>query len=134
MHRFSYSEPYLLERIKLAREEARRIINESPKTEEELFSHYVVLLSNHYKIPFFDSRWDTYTLDEIALEWFIVEEANKPQDTRTSEVLATNYKDDLGAMADEMEQWSKPTTLKIDEKDIKTMTDFMESGKFPGEK
>jgi hypothetical protein len=113
---------------------ARRIIQEVPKTEEELFEHYIVLLSDYYHLPFFDERWDNYTLDNAALEWFLIEEKRKPKDVQTSEILSTEYKDDLAGLADEMEQWSMPKVLPMDKRDVDTMNKFMESGKFPGEK
>lgn len=132
MSRFQYMEPYLFERIEDARSRAKAIIQDAPKTEEELFDYYRVLLSSHYNIRFFDTIWDDYTLDKIAFEWFVIEERKKSADESTAESLSTEFKDDLSAMADEME-FGGSSSMPADESTRKSMNDFMETGRFPGQ-
>ena len=133
MERFHYSEPFFVERVEAAQKEARSLLNDLPKTEEDLFSHYRLLLSIHYNLLFFDPRWDHYTLDELALEWFLVHERNKSKETQTAETLATEYKDDLNAIADEMEFGPAQKMPALNPEELEKMNKFMESGKFPGE-
>jgi hypothetical protein len=132
MSRFGYSEPFLLERINKAKAYARLIIRETPRTEDELFDHYKVLLCHHYNVMFHDCRWELYTLDEIALEWFLIEEQNKPVGSDVSEELVKEHKDDLSAMADEME-FGEAQDLPVDESQMEDMKNFMETGVFKGE-
>ena len=132
MNRFQYTEPFFVERIDEARACAKKLLHEIPKTEDDLFNHYKVMLCMHYNILFFDPRWETYTLGEIALEWFIIEEKSKTKDQQVSENLTTEYADDLSAIADEME-FGLPQKLEVDEDTANKMKQFMSDGKFSNE-
>jgi hypothetical protein len=133
MSRFEYSEPFFIERIDAARASAKTMLHELPKTEEDLFNHYKVLLCLHYNLLFFDTRWENYTLDQIALEWFIVDEKGKTKEAQATDLLVTEYKDDMSAIADEME-FGPPEAMPIDESTMDKMKKFMSTGKFAGEK
>lgn len=86
-------EPFLEKRILKARQRASAIADGEVLTDDDFRNRIVSQVASYYKIPFFDSRWLDYTLDDLLVEYYLIVEKNKTGDQVTSEVIKESRED-----------------------------------------
>lgn len=109
-----YREPHLEERIKAAKERARRIkfnIDITSLEDAEMVLKFV--LSRHYGIPLFDKYFDERTLDELFFEAELVLPERAKTAENISDVIKDN-KEEISQLADEFEEWMDRSDAPLD--------------------
>jgi hypothetical protein len=129
----SYIEPYLDERLDLALEKARRLIQNKIESQDDLWMAFRIIISDHYGIPLFDKYFEDKSIDQLAFEaFFIKERAISAADTASKQISDNT---DLAAQAieDDFAAFEKVDLPQPSEEERQRMLEFMNTGKFPGE-
>jgi hypothetical protein len=117
-------EPYINERIELAKAKAQKVLT-NPETEEELLITLRLFLSRHYGMPLYDEYFLKRTLDELIFEIELVRGVVKDSVSKTSELLSSNKQEAEGLFDD----WKDADISSSPELD-KAAEEFMKTGNF----
>ena len=150
-------ESNLLERSERAEEQAKHIIRGEIETDIDLINKIKWVISQHYKIPFFDNYFDSRTLDELMMEYHMISLSKQTKEQVEKEYLESEegqkavsdefadweeeeYQNQLNAQQNQSSQssggWNEvaPPEQDVVQSDLDAATQaFMDSGKFPGE-
>jgi hypothetical protein len=119
-----YWEPHLEERIELAKKRASKIITGDIGGDEELlFDCLRFQLCLKLKKPFFDSYFDTRTIDDLIFELELYKLLEKDTVQSAGEMLAS-------ATPSEVDEMFKDIPLEADDKFLEDSKKFMETGEF----
>lgn len=99
-----YIEQHLEERIDSAKKRALAVKTAaSVQTVEEAELVLRMIISNHYKIPFFDEYFDKRTIDELFFEAELIALHSSSDEQNTSRTIKESKKE-IAGLADEMEK------------------------------
>jgi hypothetical protein len=139
-----YTEKFIEERIDMAKKLALSVKTATDvQTIEQAELVLRMVISNHYKIPFFSEYFDNRTMDEMFFEAELIALQSKPQEETTSRIIK-NSKAEIENIADEMEkefeeEWKEANLdtpldpTKADDPFLQMAKTFMQTGNFAGE-
>lgn len=142
--RVYYTEPYLAERIEKAKQKALFIRNATNiETVEQAEMVLRMVISDYYKIPFYDSYFDNRTTDELFFEAELIALRSRNVQ-QTSASVIKSHKKEADALADEMEKELEQEWVDLPKDEpldpnlaydpmFQMAKRFMETGKFAGE-
>lgn len=94
------SEPNLEQRIKKAKDRAKKLVDTDFQNEEDLHWWLVFQLSKYYKMPIYSEYFQDRTMDELMFELSMIQEDNKPKDVKSSEIVNENLEEAQGIFDD----------------------------------
>lgn len=94
------SEPNLEQRIKKAKDRAKKLVDTDFQNEEDLHWWLVFQLSKYYKMPIYSEYFRDRTMDELMFELSMIQEDNKPKDVKASEIVNENLEEAQGIFDD----------------------------------
>lgn len=100
LSRMLEGEPNLENRIKKAKSRAKKIVEAQFEGEDDLYWWLVFQLSKYYKKPIYSKYFENRTLDELMFELSLIQEDNKPQEVKASEIIKENMDEALSMFED----------------------------------